>query len=211
MAEGREHSADLAVAAFEDRQLDYRLPCPIRALPFAVALVAAAETDILGRLGRAVFEVDPPAQDVQRFLGRNAAHLRPIGLWDMVARVGQTVQKLAVVGQEDQAFRVNVQSPDRAEHRLIAQIHQVRDKLGRMRILQRRHHPARLIQCDIIPLTRKLDRAAIEEDPVGIQVHFRAKLRDDLSINFDPTLEDPRFAGSARADPGGGERFLKPF
>jgi len=104
VAEGREHPADLTVAAFEDRQLDYRLPCSVRALPFSVALVAAAETDILSGLSRAVFEINPSAQNVQRLLGRNAAHLRPVGLWDMVARVGQAVQKLAVVGQEDQAL-----------------------------------------------------------------------------------------------------------
>jgi len=100
VAQGGEHAANLTVTALENRQFDFRLPYSVH----PIALMTAAKPDILCRLGRAVFKVDSPAQDVQRFLGRNAAHLRPVGLWDMVARVGQAVQKLAVVGQEDQAL-----------------------------------------------------------------------------------------------------------
>ena len=122
MAQGGEHAANLTVTALENRQLDFRLPHPVH----PIALVTAAKPDVLCRLGRAVFKVDPSAQDIQRFLGRNAADLRPIGFWDMVSRVGQTVQELAIVGQKDQAFRVNVQSPNRAQHRLVAQVHQIR-------------------------------------------------------------------------------------
>ena len=122
MAQGGEHAANLPVTALENRQLDFRLPHPVH----PIALVTAAKPDVLCRLGRAVFKVDPSAQDIQRFLGRNAADLRPIGFRDMVARVSQTVQELAIVGQKDQSFRVNVQSPDRAQHRLVAQVHQIR-------------------------------------------------------------------------------------
>lgn len=122
MAQGGEHAANLTVTALENRQFDFRLPHPVH----PIALMTAAKSDILCRLGRAVFKVDPSAQDVQGFLGRNAADLRPIGFRDMVARVGQTVQELAIVGQKDQSFRVNVQSPDRAQHRLVAQVHQIR-------------------------------------------------------------------------------------
>lgn len=126
MAQCGEHAAHLTVTTFEDRQLDLRLPHPVRALPFAVTLVAAAKADILCRLGRAIFEIDSPAQDIQGFLGRNAADLRPVGFRDMIAWMGQTVQEFTVIGQENQAFRINVQPADRAQHGLVAQIHQIR-------------------------------------------------------------------------------------
>ena len=88
--------------------------------------MTAAKANILCRLGRAVFKIDAPAQDIQGFLGRNAADLRSIGFRDVVARVGQTVQKLPIVGQEDQTFRVNIQPANRAQHGLVAQVYQIR-------------------------------------------------------------------------------------
>jgi hypothetical protein len=65
VAQGGEHAAHLTVTTFEDRQLNLRLPHPVCALPFAVTLVAAAKADILGRLGRTIFQVDSPAQDIE--------------------------------------------------------------------------------------------------------------------------------------------------
>ena len=122
VAQCGEHAANLTVTALKNRQLDFRLPYPVH----PIALMTAAKADILCRLGRAVFKVDAPAQDIQGFLGRNAADLRSIGFRNVVARVGQTVQELPVVSQEDQAFRVNIQPADRAQHGLVAQVYQIR-------------------------------------------------------------------------------------
>ena len=211
VAKGGEHPAHLTVAAFKNCQLDLRLPGPIGSIAFAVTLVTPAKAHILGGLSRTVFQVDATAQNIQRLLCGNAAHFRPVRFRDMVTRVCQAIQKLAIVGEKNQAFRIDIQPPDRAQHRLIAQIHEVRDEAGGVGVLQRRHHSARLIQRDIVPLARNLYWPTVESDPVDIQVHFRAQLSDDLPVNFDPTLGDPRLAGAARADPGGCERFLKPF
>ena len=80
-----------------------------------------------------------------------------------------------------------------------------------MGVLQGRHDPARLVERDVITLARQTDRAAIKCHPVRVQIHFRAEFGHDLAVDLDSALSDPCFADPARADPGGGERFLKSF
>jgi hypothetical protein len=131
----------------------------------------------------------------------------------MVTRVRHLEQKVAVVGQEDQTFAVGIQAPHRTQHRLAADVYQIRDHLTGMsvRVGARRNNAFRLVHRQIIALTRGMDRAAVKEYFISIGVYFRAKLGDDLPINPYPALGDPRFARPPRADPGGGEHFLKPF
>ncbi len=123
MADGSQHSAHLAVAALKNGQFHFRLPRAVG----AVALVAAAKADILGGLGGAVLQIDAPAQNIQGFLGGDAAHFRAVGFGDMIAGMRELVKKIAVVGEKNQAFRVYIEPSYRAQHRLVAQIHQVGD------------------------------------------------------------------------------------
>jgi hypothetical protein len=131
----------------------------------------------------------------------------------MVARMSQFEQKIAIVGEKNQTFTISIQAPDRTQHRLTADVHQIRDHLPSMtvRIGARRDNPLRLIHRQVIAFQRRANRAAVKQDFVEFWVHFRAEFRDDLSINPYPALGDPRLARSPRADSGGGEHFLKPF
>jgi len=207
MADGGEHPAYLAVAALENREFHFRLSRAIR----TVALMTAAQAHILRGLGRTIFESDAPAQDVQRFLRGNAAHFCAIRFGDMVARMGQLVEKLPIVREKNQAFRVYVEAAHRAQHWLVSQIYQLRDQTGGMGILKGRHHSARLVEGDVITLARQMDGTAIERNLVGVQIYFGSQFRNDVTVNLDPALGDPRFAGPARSDSGGCERLLKPF
>ena len=82
VAEGGHHAADLPVAAFVDRQLDFALPGAVG------VLLAAHETHILGRTRHAVVKHDAPAETLQRIVAGNARDGHPVRFGDMVARVG---------------------------------------------------------------------------------------------------------------------------
>ena len=131
----------------------------------------------------------------------------------MIARMGQLEQKVAVVGEKDQPLAVRIETPDRPQHRLAADVYEVRHHLPvtSVRVGARRKYPLRLVHRQVVPLQGRADYSAVKQNLVGFRVGLRAKLRDDLSINFDPALGDPRFARSPRADPGGGEHFLQSF
>jgi hypothetical protein len=78
---GREHALDLVLAALVDRELDR----------------VRAEEPGFGRCGRAVVEVDPFTEALERFLRRLALDLGLVDLRDLVARVREPVRELAVV------------------------------------------------------------------------------------------------------------------
>ena len=107
VAQCRHHAAHLPVAAFVNRQLKLRL-----AAGAVWIWLAAQKADVLGRPRHAVIEHDPPAQALQSVFAGNAGDGNPVGLRNMVARVGQLEQKIAVIGEENQSFAVGVQTPD---------------------------------------------------------------------------------------------------
>jgi len=80
-----------------------------------------------------------------------------------------------------------------------------------MGVLEGRHHAPRLVQRDIVTFTRQTNGLTIEGHAIGVQIDFGSEFSHDLAIDLDAPLCDPRFTRAARADPGGGERFLKPF
>ena len=207
VAERGHHAANLTVAAFVDRQLDLALPGAIR------VLLAAHKPHVLGRPRHAVVKHDAPAQTLQRIVAGNARNSHPVRLRDMVARMGHLEQEVAVVGQKDQPFAVRVQTSDRPQHRLSADVHQIRHHLPcvAVRVRARRNNPLRLVHRQVIALQRRPNNSVIEQNLIGFGVGFRAQFCDDLAVNAHPALSDPRLARPPRADPGGGEHFLQPF
>ncbi len=128
MADGGHHAAYLTVAAFKDGQFHFRQAA------LGGFRRGADDADALGGLGRAVFQVDATAQNIQRSLCRDASDFCAIGFGDMVARMGQLEQKVAVVSEEDQALGIGVQPAYGAQHRLVAQICKFRHQPARVRV-----------------------------------------------------------------------------
>ena len=128
MPERGHHAPDLPVASFIECQLDLALPGAVR------VLLAAHQPDILGRPRHAVVEHDAPAQTLQRVVARDARHSDPVRFRDMVARVGHLEQKVAVVGQKDEALTVGIQPPDRPQHRLAADVYEIGHHLPGMAV-----------------------------------------------------------------------------
>ena len=142
MTQSGHHPAHLPVAAFVDRQLNIRLPAG------AVRVrLAPQQADVFGRPRHAVVQHDAPAQPLQGVFAGNARHGNAVGLRNMVARMGQLEQKVAVVGEKNQPLTVGVKPPDRPQHRLSADVHQVRDHLPgvAVRVGARRDDSLRLV------------------------------------------------------------------
>lgn len=208
VAERGHHTAHLTIAAFIDRQLKVRLSARAVRVRFA-----AQEAHIFGRPCHAVVEHDAPAQPLQSFFCGNAGDGNAVRFRYVVARVSHLKQKIAVVSEKDQPFAVGIQAANGAQHRLSANVYQVRYHLPgvAVRVGARGDNSLWLVQRQVVAFQRRTDNPVIKKDFVGFRVGLRAKLRDSLSINFDPALGDPRFARSPRADPGGGEHLLQSF
>ena len=101
MADRFKHSADLAVAAFMDGHKHHRVECLI-----------ADQTDF-SRAGQAAFEIDALAQTTELFFRDFIGNLAQIFLRDLMAGMEQMLHHFTVIGQQDQALAVIVQTPDR--------------------------------------------------------------------------------------------------
>lgn len=128
MADGGQHPAHLAIASFINGQLD------LGHSGAAHIFFAVQETDIFGGPGQAVIEHDAFPQTLQLLRRGDALHLHPIRLRHMVTRMRQLVQKVAVIGQKDQALAVGVQTPHRAQHRLAPNVYKFGHKTTGMGI-----------------------------------------------------------------------------
>lgn len=137
MADRGEHAPDLSVPSLKNGQFDFGLrfrrsyACLIRlrrvAKPsappgiFALSdywprLDNAQQMNIFCRLGWAIIQHNA-ARDASQGIGvGHSANHSPVGFWYMIFRVRQLKQKVAIVSQEDQAFRVGVESPHRTQH-----------------------------------------------------------------------------------------------
>lgn len=102
MAESRHHAAYLPVAAFINGQFHFPLSRAVG------VLLAAQQADVLSRLCHAVVQHNAATQTPQRIFAGNTRHSDPVRFGDMIARMGHFEQKVAVIGQEDQAFAVGV-------------------------------------------------------------------------------------------------------
>ena len=96
VADGREHPLHLVLAAFVDAELD------------------AAGPEAAGVRGarRPVVELDAVAEPLERLVGGVALDLGLVDLLDLVARMGEPVRQLAVVGEQERAGRVGVEPAD---------------------------------------------------------------------------------------------------
>ncbi len=204
MPHGGQHPAHLPVAALVDGQLDLGAAA---ALPRLAGRTCQA--DVFGGPSRAVFQMDAAPQAVQRVRGRDAPDRGAIGLGDVVARVGQLEQKVAVIRKKDQPLAVGVQPPDGAQHRLAADVHQLGHEFARMRVRPGRDDAARLVEGDVVAPERRTDGPAVEGHFVGLQIDFRPQFGHDRAVNPDAALGDPHLARPPRADSGARERFLQ--
>jgi hypothetical protein len=198
MADGFAHPTHLAIAAFADADQDYRL---------VVAREGGSRPDVRRRRAPAV-EHDAVREPVEDARLRHAAHAGFVEAFDAMPRVRQARRQLAVVGQQQQAFRVVVESPDRIDA-LADAAQQIHDGRPALRIDHRGHESARLVEQQIAERLAHGDAAAVDADVVPIGIGFRAELAHHGAVHADTALAHQVFRRASRADAGGGENFLK--
>lgn len=116
----------------------------------------------------------PPEPSQRVFVG-HAPHARVILPLDLVLRVQEALHEPAVVREEQQAFRVVVETADRVDvlPHVRQQVEHRRPPLG---ILPRRHIPAGLVEQDVSVALRDVDALAIDSDVVSTRIGLRAEL-----------------------------------
>ena len=132
MSHGLAHALDLVLAALVQRELQ-----PARA-------VSLNEDSDASRRRDAVLELDSVAQPGEGVERRRAHDVRLVDLRHAVARVGQAVREVAVVGEQERAGRVDVEPPDGDDARLVR--HELDDRRPPLRIACSRYDAGGLVQ-----------------------------------------------------------------
>ena len=119
------------------------------------------------------------------------AHGDAVGFGNMVAWVHDEVSKFAVVGEQQQAFTVLVQSAD-GVHPLRHILHQLRYASSAQLIVHGGHKAARLVEHDIVFLAAllKIDTLAVDGHDIAVRIDFLSQ-RCRTTVDFDFALLDP--------------------
>ena len=119
----------------------------------------------------------------------------------------QAVGQFAVVGDEDQAFAVHVQSSD-GEQPCVAVRDQIDDPRPACLVAIGRDHASGLVH-SIVNAAAQRKRFAIDADILRVHLNAGAEFGHDLAIDLDAARGDQLFTLAAAAETGGGEDFLQ--
>lgn len=122
-----------------------------------------------------------------------------------VTRMSQAVSQLAIVGEQNQPFAIDIQAANRVE--LAWQFHQVAHRWPGIGGADCREVAARFVQGNVDELLGRLDRLSIDQDAIHERVSLLAQ-NCWFAIDSHPTCGDVRLAGPARAKAGVRENFL---
>lgn len=177
-----EHPAHLPVPAFRNHQSHH-----------AVRL-AVARIEYLGMGGKGppAVERDAAPQPRQRVRIRHTRHVGLIGPLDAMTRVGEERRQIAIVGQDEQAFRVVVEPAHRV-HILRDPADELHDRAALLRVAEGRHDPTRLVEQDVAAARLGLHAASVHADVIGGEVGLRAELQHRPAVDRDAAVHDERF------------------
>jgi hypothetical protein len=129
-----------------------------------------------------------------------------IFLFDFVARMGEALRQVAVVGQDQQAFRLGIEPADIKEAREFRR-QEIENSVARIRIGTRRNKTSRLIE-DNVERAFSADKFAADFDVVVLR-GLRAEISANPAVDRDATLSNQLVAMPPRADTGGGEKTVQ--
>ena len=120
--------------------------------------------------------------------------------------MGEAIGEIAVVGEEEQALGVGVETPHREHPRLGR--HQRDDGGTALGVAGRRHHAAGLVEEVVDEVVAGRHRHAVDFDPVDGRVDAAAEGRL-FSVDRDPAPGDELLAGPPAAEAGPGQHLLQ--
>ncbi len=158
--------------------------------------------------GPAVVELDAFAQRTQRRGCRPAFDLDEVLLFHAVARVGEQLGEVAVVGQQQQPFGVEVEAADGEDARLLR--NEVEHGGAIVGVVRGGHVARGLVEQPVHEVAVDDHRDPVERDPIGRRVDAPAEHRH-LTIDRHPALGDEHLVGASRTEARTGEHLLQPL
>ena len=125
---------------------------------------AAGEHSDLSRIGAPAVDHQATREPIEIVRVGDAEHPRFVHARDVVARMREPRRQIAVVGQQEQAFRIEVEPADRVDV-LADAAQKVDDCRPLLRIRSRRHVTAGLVQQQI-PVLLSFDAPAVDTNVV---------------------------------------------
>src|SRR5436190_1853236 len=183
----------------------------------AVAFVLAPACRASGRLhaldlarhGALAVDGDAALQLADDALVGDAAHLHVIRLHRSMLRMRDLEREVAVVGEQQQSFRLIVETADRIDA-LAHAFDEIDDGLASFRIVDRRRHFSRFVQEDVAMGLGARDQLAVDFDVIAIGIRFRSKRGHDTAIHRDPSLPNHRLGFTAGRETRMGDDLLQP-
>ena len=204
MADPIHHASNLTVPTFSkgDEQTS---PLPIAAKHDEVAFRGPDRFP-----GATVDQVETATDLVENVVLDASLHGDVVPLVNPVARMGQSVGEIAVVGEQQQTRALEIETTHAEEPALRRMIDEIEGELPSLGILGRAHVALGLEQHDVVVSTPFLDPATVYSDVIGLRVHEAREALDDRAVHRDRTVLDECFGGSTRCDPRVGQDLLDP-
>ena len=169
-------SSNLAILAFGQFQFDH-----------ALAVGGGDDAGLLGTKRFAAFG-DAFTKTIEHLLFNLAFHQGDIGFRHRVSGMGQLQRELAVVGQEEQTFGLQIETPHRKQ---IVPFHrqQIENGVAAGLVLAAADVAGGFVQ-GYVEFSPGLDRASIDRDDMLRRVHLGAEFLNDASIYADASGND---------------------
>ena len=141
----------------------------------------------------ALGKMNPTFQCRETLAVRFSGNLDPIGAGDLVTRVDQPMGQVTVIGDQQQALTVFVESAH-GEQTWTPGGKEVDDPFSSTGIVIRTEIAMRLVQQEVL-FSFDTNRFTIESDALLSRCHSDTQLIDGLSIDSHPAGQDELFAG----------------
>jgi len=204
MADAGQHAADLSIATFT------KIHDQMRAVAISLQELEARPRGLVNAAARTVAEKEPLLQAADLGFVQRTAHRELVDFLKVVARVGQTVGEVAVVGQQQQPRRVHVQPAHGKEPDARRVVHQVHGPPPPVVVGVRADDAPGLEQQHVDLADLGLDPAPLDGDAIAGGVYPGRRGRDRRAVDRDGPLGDEPLARPARGDACVGERLVKP-
>lgn len=140
----------------------------------------------------------------------NTPDARVVLAFHFVPGVEQPFGQFSIVGQQQQALRIEVQPPDRI-HVSARALQQVDDRRTALRIGPRRHVAARLVEQEIAPPRGDADAGTIHPDVVDGRVGLLAEFENGVPVDGHAALRNERLRGASRRHARHRQDLLQPY
>ncbi len=192
VANGLKHPADLPVLAFNQRDFIPRI------VGFTQQAHFSRRRPYRTRPGFPwlITDADSMAQLLNIFFLRLARDLHQISLRDVRIGAREKICELAVVGEDQQAFAVEVEAADGIDA-FAHMLHQVHDRWAAFRIGDRCYITTRLVERKINVALRPVQQLAIYLDVVSLRIGFAAQLGYNLAVHGYAPASDQLFRFAA--------------